>query len=89
MPTTEILELSNLHIVVRIFFLTVLVIATSVERSFSKLKLIKIYLRSSMSQELLNGLTILLIEKDFLENIDVDVIINDLASRNARRTLFL
>ncbi|KAK8299666.1 hypothetical protein V6Z12_D05G337100 [Gossypium hirsutum] len=47
---------------------------------YSNLKLIKTYLRSSMSQERLNNLTILLIEKDFLENIDLDVIINDFAS---------
>ncbi|TYI84063.1 hypothetical protein E1A91_D05G337900v1, partial [Gossypium mustelinum] len=56
---------------------------------YSNLKLIKTYLRSSMSQERLNNLTILLIEKDCLENIDLDVIINDFASQNARRTHFL
>ena len=43
--------------------LTILVTVASAERSFSKLKLIKFYLRSTMSQEKLNGLTILLIEK--------------------------
>ena len=36
-----------------------------------------------MSQEILNGITILCIEKNILENIDVDTIINDFASRNA------
>ncbi|KAK8291657.1 hypothetical protein V6Z11_D06G072400 [Gossypium hirsutum] len=71
------------------FFLTVPMIMASSERSFSKLKLIKTYLRSSMSQERLNGLTILSVEKDFLENIDVDVIINDFASRNALQVIFL
>ena len=57
----------------------------STEMSFSNLKLIKIYLRSSMSQEMLNGLAILSIEKDMLENIDVNVINNDFASQNARK----
>ena len=38
-----------------------------------------------MSQEILNGLAILCIEKNMLENIDVDTIINDFASRNAQR----
>ena len=42
-----------------------------------------------MSQERLNGLTILCIGKNMLENIDVDSIINDFASRNARRQCFL
>ncbi|TYJ38080.1 hypothetical protein E1A91_A05G418500v1 [Gossypium mustelinum] len=49
-------------------------------RIFLTLKLIKTYLRLSMSQEQLNGLTILSIEKDFWENIDVDIIIDDFAS---------
>ena len=35
----------------------------SAERNFLKLKLIKSYLRSTMSQERLSGLTILSIEK--------------------------
>ena len=43
--------------------LTIPVAIASAKRSFPKLKLIKFYLRSTMSQEKLNGLTILLIEK--------------------------
>ena len=65
------------------------VTVASAERSFSKLKLLKSYLRSSMSQERFNDLAILYIEKNMLENIDVDTIINDFASRNARRQCFL
>ena len=42
-----------------------------------------------MSQERSNDLAILFIEKNILENIDVDTIINDFASRNARRQCFL
>ena len=42
-----------------------------------------------MSQEILNDLAILCIEKNMLENIDVDAIINDFAFRNARRQCFL
>ena len=42
-----------------------------------------------MSQERLNDLTILYIEKNMFENNDVDTIINDFASRNARRQCFL
>jgi hypothetical protein len=46
----------------RILF-TMPVTVASAERSFSKLKLLKNYLRSTMSQERLNGLTTLCIEK--------------------------
>ena len=60
----------------------------SAEISFSKLKLLKSYLRSSMLQEILNDLAILCIEKNMLENINVDTIINDFASRNAQRQCF-
>ena len=42
-----------------------------------------------MSQERLNDLAILCTEKNMLENIDVDTIINDFASRNAQRQCFL
>jgi len=42
--------------------LTISVSIVSAERSFSKLKLIKSYLRSTMSQQILNGLTLLFIE---------------------------
>jgi len=41
-----------------------------------------------MSQDRLNGLATLLIEKEMLKNIDVDVIINDFASQKARKNNF-
>ena len=40
------------------------------ERSFSKLKLIKNFLRSSMSQERLSDLTLLSTEKEQAKNLD-------------------
>uniref|UniRef100_A0A7N0TTH6 TTF-type domain-containing protein n=1 Tax=Kalanchoe fedtschenkoi TaxID=63787 RepID=A0A7N0TTH6_KALFE len=61
---------------------------SSAEQSFSKLKLLKTYLRSSMSQERLNDLSILSIEKDMLESIDYDTLVNDFASKKARRRNF-
>jgi hypothetical protein len=47
--------------------LTIPITVASAERSFSKLKLIKSYLKSTMLQEKLNGLTIVSIEKEMLE----------------------
>jgi hypothetical protein len=44
--------------------LTILVTVASAERTFSKLKLIKSYLRPTTSQERLSGLAILSIERN-------------------------
>ena len=74
----------NISIAYRILF-TVPVTVASAERSFSKLKLLKNYLRSSMSQERLNGLATLCIEKDKLDEINTGAIIDDFASRSIRR----
>jgi hypothetical protein len=46
--------------------------------------LLKNYLRYKMSQERLNGLAILCIEKILLDEIDIDTIINDFASKHVR-----
>ncbi len=45
------------------------------ERSFSKLKLVKSYLRSTMGQDRLNGLALMSIEKEIAANLDNGVII--------------
>lgn len=74
----------NISIAYRILF-TMPVTVASAERSFSKLKLLKNHLRSTMSQERLNGLATLCIEKKLLDEIDINTIINDFASRNVRR----
>jgi hypothetical protein len=74
----------NISIAYRILF-TMPVTVASAERSFSKLKLLKNYLRSKISQERLNGLAILCIEKILLDEIDIDTIINDFASKHVRR----
>ena len=64
MTSFQVLELvkamgcyPNVDIAYRILLTTPVTVA-SAERSFSKLKLLKNYLRSSMSQERLNGLEI-------------------------------
>jgi hypothetical protein len=56
----------NISIAYQILF-TVPVTVASAERSFSKLKLMKNYLRSTMSQDRLNGLATLCIEKKIIK----------------------
>ena len=51
----------------------------------SKLKLIKSYLRPTISQERLSGLTILSIEKEMLEEIKYKNLISNFASQKARK----
>jgi hypothetical protein len=65
----------NVFIAYHILF-TVSVTVASAERSFSKLKLLKNYLRSLMTQERLNGLVTLCIEKKLLDEIDINSIID-------------
>jgi hypothetical protein len=74
----------NISIAYRILF-TMPVTVASAERTFSKLKLLKNYLRSVMSQERLNGLATLCIEKKLLDEIDIEAIISDFAAANVRR----
>lgn len=76
----------NLYVALRIA-LTLPVSVASGERSFSKLKLIKNYLRSTMSQERLVGLSFISIEYQILQKINIDQIIKDFAERKARKVL--
>jgi hypothetical protein len=68
--------------------LTIPITVASAERSFSKLKLIKSYLRSTMSQERLNGLAILSIENEMLKKFEYKNLISNFASQKARRMHF-
>ena len=79
----------NVDIAYRILLTTHVTVASG-ERSFSKLKLLKKDLRSSMSQERLNGLSILCIENEILESLNFELIINDFASSTkARKKRFM
>jgi hypothetical protein len=62
----------NVSITYQILLIVPVTVA-SAERSFSKLKLLKNCLRSTMLQERLNGLGMCCIEKDVLDNIDLDI----------------
>ena len=66
-------------------FLTICVSVASCERSFSKLKLIKNYLRSTMEQSRLSDLALLSIESDMVEDIDFDSVIDRFAGVKTRK----
>lgn len=66
-------------------FLTLPVSVASNERSFSKLKIIKNHLRSTMSQKRLMDLSILSIEHKCVEQMSFDKIIDEFAASKCRR----
>lgn len=74
----------NIEIALRIF-LTLPVTVASCERSFSKLKIIKNYLRSTMGQERLSGLAVISIERDISTTVNYDDVIDQFAACKARR----
>ena len=67
-------------------FLTISVTSATAERSFSKLKLIKNYLRSTMTQQRLSNLSVLSIENEIMRSLDIDMLIDKLVQKNARRS---
>ena len=66
-------------------FLTLPVTVATAERSFSKLKLIKNYLRSTIGQERLVNLAVMGIENDLTRKISFDDIIDSFAREKARK----
>jgi hypothetical protein len=65
--------------------LTIPVTVASGERSFSKLKLIKTYLRSTMAQDRLVGLAMLSIENDIASCLDYSEVVTKFAAIKARK----
>ena len=74
----------NIAIMLRIF-LTMPVSFAEEQRSFSTLKRIKSYLRSTMGQERLNGLATLNINYDIARKFDYSLIIKEFANVKARK----
>uniref|UniRef100_A0A8C5QMR9 Zinc finger MYM-type protein 1 n=2 Tax=Leptobrachium leishanense TaxID=445787 RepID=A0A8C5QMR9_9ANUR len=71
-----------------LLFLTLPVTVATAERSFSKLKLIKSYLRNTMSQQRLSGLALLSIENERARRLNIESIVDDFADAKARRRNF-
>ena len=69
-------------------FLTIPASSAGAERSFSRMKLIKSYLRSSMSEERLSNLAILSIEREYAQNfLNYDKVIDTFAKMKQRRMI--
>lgn len=81
-------NLPNLWVALRIM-MTIPVTTASCERSFSKLKLIKTYLWSTMTEERLNNLVIISIENDVVSKLNVNEAIRTLADLKSSKKIFL
>ena len=77
----------NVSVALRVV-LTIPVSVASGERSFSKLKLIKTFLRSSMKEDRLNSLALLSIENALASELDYSSLITKFAAIKARRVCF-
>lgn len=70
-------------------YLCIPVTSCTAERSFSSLRRLKTYLRSTMSQERLNHVAILHSHKDLTDQLDLEAVCNDFVQRNdMRRKVF-
>lgn len=78
----------NLTIALRVF-LTIPASVAAGERSFSKLKLIKTYLRSSMGQERLDDLSLISIEREMCSRVEFYDVMSSFASKKARKVAFV
>ncbi|KAF7646201.1 hypothetical protein LDENG_00191670, partial [Lucifuga dentata] len=77
----------NVDIAFRLY-LTLPVTNASGERSFSKFRLVKNRLRSTMGQERLNHLTLMSIESDLVQKLDFSDLIKDFAAKKSRKVQF-
>jgi len=68
-----------------LLFLTLPVTVATAERSFSKLKLIKNYLRNTMGQERLSGLSLLAIEASRAKTMQTGKLIKRFSDMKARK----
>ena len=71
-----------------VLFFTIPLTTSSAERSFSTLKRVKTFLRSTMSNVRLDSLALISIEKELLKTIDKEKIIDHFASLKDRRKDF-
>jgi hypothetical protein len=74
----------NITVALRIF-ITIPATVASAERSFSVLKRVKNVLRATMCQDRLSSLGVLAVEQELAKNTNLDCVINDFATKKARK----
>jgi len=79
------LTFPNVAIALRIY-LTIPVTNCEGERSFSTLSRVKNHLRTTMTQQRLQALSLMCIESEVLQSVDFDDIINDFAKKTPEET---
>ena len=93
--TDVLFELSSLRIAFPLLTrllqiaLAIVVRTAHCERSFSALKRIKTYLRSTMTEQRLVDLAVLSIERELSKQISIDEVINEFASKDKNRRILL
>jgi hypothetical protein len=78
----------NLEIALKMY-LVLMVSNCTGERSFSKMKIIKNQLRTTMGLNRLSKLSLLNIESDLLRELDFNELINDFSTKKARKVSFV
>jgi hypothetical protein len=78
----------NLATLYRIF-LTLPISSAGVERSFSRLKLLKTYIRSTMNEDRLSSLALITIERQLASDVDLKDVIDHFAKMKPRRKRML
>lgn len=78
----------NLYILYKIY-LTLPVSSATAERSFSRLKLIKTHLRTTIGEERLSNLAILSIERNIANEINFNNVIETFAKMKKRKKMLL
>ena len=78
----------NVEIALRMY-LVLMISNCSAERSFSKMKLIKNRLRTSMGNERLSHLTVMSIEADILREMNFDDLVAEFAKKKTRKVPLL
>ncbi|KAL4121241.1 hypothetical protein QTP88_013793 [Uroleucon formosanum] len=77
----------NLSTLYKIYY-TLSISSATAERSFSRLKLIKTYLRSTIAEDSLSNLVVLSIERNVAEDMDYNNVIETFAKMKKRRKTF-